>query len=525
VAVAGVLKAGEYFDSVSLMMMAREFNQPESKLEVALVMGTQENQKILERASMLVEEFAGCGDSDLLIAVHGETQQLVEQTIEKILQALEEKRKSGPAGANGATYAPKSLESGVEAIPHANLALISVAGRYATDAAFEALEQGLNVMLFSDNISLSDEVKLKQRASELDLYLMGPDCGTAIIGGVPLAFANRVERGSVGIIAASGTGLQEVSSLISNGGGGVSHAIGTGGRDLKVEVGGITFLKAVDDLLADPATKIIVLISKPASSQVVDKIASRLALGGKPVVALFQGADVSSLPIKPSKSVVICSTLEETAKAALTLQGVESGELFVEPADDLSAVISQMSSSQRYLRGPFSGGTFCSEAQLILKEQLTPLVSNTPVLGVKKIADASVSEGHTLLDLGDDQFTDGRPHPMIDFSIRNQRILEEARDPECAVILLDLVLGYGANPDPLSELIPTLLEAQQISKQQGGNLPIICSVTGTDQDPQCRQQVVAALRASGVIVARSNAYATRLALEIISGVTKDRRRR
>src|SRR5580704_9603583 len=97
-------------------------------------------------------------------------------------------------------------------------------------------------MIFSDNVPIAEEASLKHEARERGLMVMGPDCGTAIIGGVPLAFANAVPRGDIGIIGASGTGIQEVSTLIARAGRGVRHAIGTGGRDMHAEVGGLTTL-------------------------------------------------------------------------------------------------------------------------------------------------------------------------------------------------------------------------------------------------------------------------------------------
>ncbi|MBT3236603.1 MAG: acyl-CoA synthetase FdrA [Bdellovibrionales bacterium] len=518
--VDGLVRESEYFDSVTLMMLARQFNLPDKGLEVALVMATKENLAILERASMLIDKFSGRGDSDLLIVVMGKTDKMVATTLEKISLALDQKRKTSGAVGGGLEYQPKSLESGLSVMPAANLLLISVAGRYAVMEAYDALAHGLNVMLFSDNISIADEIKLKQEAKKRNLYLMGPDCGTAIIGGVPLAFANQVSSGSVGIVAASGTGLQEVSSLISNGGGGISHAIGTGGRDLKVEVGGITFLQGLQELIDDPQTKVIVLISKPAASEVLAKVVKLLEPSLKPVVALFQGADLNALPFNSDGCVQIASDLEDCAKLALAALDLTDGELFSEDKFDPAPMVEKMSCDQKYLRALFSGGTFCSESQLLIGKDLAPLFSNTPVGASSTISDPWQSTQHILLDLGDDQFTDGRPHPMIDFSIRNQRIIDEACDPQTAVVLLDLVLGYGANPDPLSELLPVINQAQQAAKKVGSYLAIICSVTGTDQDPQKRQQVVAALIAAGVVVAPSNARATLQAAAIITMLNK-----
>src|SRR5690606_14776291 len=124
-------------------------------------------------------------------------------------------------------------------------------GVYAAFEAFRALENNLNVMMFSDNVTVEDEIKLKDLAVKKDLLMMGPDCGTAIINGVGLCFANKIKRGPIGLVAASGTGLQEVTVLIDQFGGGISQAIGVGGRDLSKDVMGRMTLHAINALNAD----------------------------------------------------------------------------------------------------------------------------------------------------------------------------------------------------------------------------------------------------------------------------------
>lgn len=404
---------------------------------------------------------------------------------------------------------PASLESAVKALDGANLALISVAGRHAGEVARNALEHGLHVMLFSDNVPLEQEIELKRRAAQKGLLVMGPDCGTAIINGVPLAFANVVRRGDIGIVAAAGTGLQEVSTILSNAGGGVSQAIGTGGRDVKKAVGGLTFLAALKALAEDEQTRVIVLVSKPPDPEVLENINAALRSVGKPVIAMFVG----SAPAGGGPR-----SLEETALLAVAasrgqdpelvrhnLASVEQKIIFQAPLE-----AAKRAAGQKYLRGLFSGGTFCAEAQMLLldKGRFTDLHSNVPLAGVAKLRDSLRSERNTVVDLGEDEFTVGRPHPMIDFTLRNRLIRAEAADPETAVILLDVILGYGSHPDPAGELA-------EVVRQASGQVMVVCSVTGTDQDPQNRSVVQARLEAAGAMVMPSNAAAVKMAAHTV----------
>ncbi len=400
-----------------------------------------------------------------------------------------------------------SLDGALKVLPGANLALISVAGRYAGELARHALESGLHVMLFSDNVPLEQEIELKQFARKRGLLVMGPDCGTAIINGVPLAFANAVNRGSIGIVAAAGTGLQEVSCIISNEGAGISQAIGTGGRDVKQEVGGIMFIEGLKALAQDEQTRVILLVSKPPHPQVLKRIEKVIQTIRKPVVTLFIGAAADRRGP---------ATLEEAALQAVALAQGQKPDAAARRLAARDETLARMATreaarrkrGQKYVRGLFSGGTFCAEAQIIFKDLLADVYSNVPVRGVKQLRDSLVSQKNTVIDLGEDEFTVGRPHPMIDYSLRNRRILEEAADSGTAVILLDVVLGYGANPDPAAELAPVLRQAAR-------KVAVVCSITGTDQDPQNRSRVEKALRKAGAIVMPSNAAACKLAGRII----------
>ncbi|MDQ5848106.1 MAG: acyl-CoA synthetase FdrA [Pseudomonadota bacterium] len=465
--------------------------------QASAVMATPANLDLLKEAG-LMDGAVGASPNDLLIAVRGRSAAPLEAAIAAAVSALD-KPPERPAGGGPAAQPPRSLQMGLAQTPEANLALISVPGEYAAAEAMKALRLGLNVMLFSDNVALSDEISLKKYAREKGLLVMGPDCGTAIIDGIPLGFANAVRRGAIGVVGASGTGTQQVTSLVHRRGAGISHAIGTGGHDLHQDVGGISMLQGLKLLSRDPETKAIVLISKPPSPGVAKEVLAAARRAGKPVVVNFVGAgqDAAGDNLFPVK------TLEEAALAAVALA---SGKRPPRPvASTVKPPHVKYKKKQRYIRGLYSGGTFCYEASYLLDDAW----SNTPVNPARKIKDVWKSQGHTLVDLGDDVFTRGRPHPMIDHRLRNERLLEEAADPEVAVILFDVVLGYGSHPDPAAEMIPTLLKAKK-----GRALAFVASVCGTDEDPQGLARQEAALREAGVLLAESNARAVMLAAAI-----------
>jgi succinyl-CoA synthetase alpha subunit len=352
-------------------------------------------------------------------------------------------------------------------------------------------------MLFSDNVALADEVALKRLAKQRGLLVMGPDCGTAIIDGVPLGFANAVRRGAVGVVGASGTGTQQVTSLVHRRGAGISHAIGTGGHDLHKDVGGITMLHGLELLARDADTRAIVLISKPPSPAIARDVIAAARKAGKPVVINFIG----STEDPSGGNLHVARTLDDAASAAVALvKGRKPGRA---AAAAVKVPKIRFGKGQRYVRGLFSGGTFCYEASAILGD----VWSNAPVDPEKTIEDPWKSREHTLIDLGDDVFTRGRPHPMIDLRLRNDRLLEEAADPQVAVILLDVVLGYGSHPDPAAEMVPVLRKI----KKKSGSPVIVASVCGTDEDPQGLERQEAALREAGVLLTESNASAARLA--------------
>ena len=512
--IKSLVKKGEYFDSVSLMIVGKDVAQMNFVQDATVVMATQENKSILKTANLYLDEFEQYDDTDLLIVIKSDDEDKFDEIFKNVDILLKEIRnKEDDQG----TFNPRSLESAIQIQPESNIALISLAGRYAGAEAMKALKSGLNVMLFSDNVPIEIEIKLKKYALENDLLMMGPDCGTAIINGVPLAFSNALNKGNIGIIAASGTGLQEVSSIISEEGFGISQAIGTGGRDIKKQIGGMMFISSLDALEDDENTEVIVLVSKPPHPEVLKRINEKLREISKPVICVFLGADSSLLE---DSGTFTAETLEEAALlACAVVDNVETSkvkEFLEERRKDFGKIVSdevkKISLGRKYIRGLFSGGTLCDEAQIILKKDSNNIFSNRISEDIFTLADSWISKEHTLVDLGEDEFTVGRLHPMIDFDLRNKRILQEANDKETAIILFDLVLGFGANEDPISEILPIIKKAQIIAP----DISFICSVTGTEQDPQNRSRIIKVLDENGVIVMPSNAAAA----EIVNLIVK-----
>lgn len=497
-----------YRDSVSLMQLSAALAKLPGVERASAVMATPANLALLGESGLLPGTIIA-SPNDLLVAVRGKSAAALAAALDAASMALEQP--SAALATGGPAQAPlRSLQMALGRTPDASLALISVPGDYAAAEAMKALRLGLNVMLFSDNVPLGDEVALKRYASEHALLVMGPDCGTAIIDGVPLGFANAVRRGAIGVVGASGTGTQQVTCLVHRYGAGVSQAIGTGGHDLHRDVGGVTMLAGLRLLARDRDTKAIVLISKPPAPEVAKAVLAAARRAGKPVVVNFIGASqvtVAGANLHPAR------TLEDAALAAVALA---RGRRAPRPAPYRPPALrlGRMSAKQRCVRGLYSGGTFCYEASALLGEALGEVWSNAPVDPKLRIADPWKSKGHTLIDLGDDVFTRGRPHPMIDHRLRSERLIEEANDPDTALILLDVVLGYGAHPDPASEMVPAIRKAQALARRKGRSLAIVAFVCGTEDDPQGLARQEAALRETGVLLTTSNARAAMLAAHI-----------
>jgi FdrA protein len=454
------VERGRYLDSVTLMRVSRRLGALPGVEAAAAMIGTPANRGLLAEAGLLAAEGERASPNDLVIAVRAAD----ERAALAALEAAEELILERNLAVFDSMPRSRSLAGALELLPQANLALISVPGEFAALEARKALERGLNALVFSDNVSLEDEVALKRFANEKNLLLMGPDCGTALIAGTPLAFANAVPRGDIGIVSASGTGLQEVSSLIARLGGGVSHGIGVGGRDLDARVGALGTLAAFDALEQDPATSKIVLISKPPAPQVARLVLRRVKRSAKPCVVCFLGSGEPGL----------ARTLTDAAELVMGKK--------LPPAK-----LSLPKKKKGSVRGLYCGGTLCAEAEMIFRE--------------KKL------KNHEFIDLGDDRYTRGRPHPMIEPELRNEHVARALADPQVSVLLFDVVLGYGSHADPAGVLVEALKGSKKVA---------IASVTGTEADPQGWSRQVAILSNAGVIVAPSNARAAEAAALLVS---------
>jgi succinyl-CoA synthetase alpha subunit len=487
------VRPGCYLDSVALMRLSREIAGLAGVEEAALMMATPANKQIMAAAGLLAASGKAAQGGDLVLGIRAESPAAAAAARDQALGLLDAPRRGG---GNTAAWRPRSLRAAVTAAPESNLALISVPGEFAAAEARKALRRGLHVMMFSDNVALADEVALKSEARDAGRLLMGPDCGTAIINGVPLAFANKVPRGTVGLIGASGTGMQEISCLIARGGGGISQAIGVGGRDLSEAVGGITTLMALDALDADPGTAHIVLVSKPPSAGTAARIVARIGASDKTFTVCFLGADGIQLPANAA----LATTLKAAAESALG--GTEIGAGF-----DASGA--SLTRRDGRAVGLFAGGTLAAEAQAVFRQAGAPVASNVPIPGVSGLEGADA--GHPMIDLGADEYTRGRPHPMIDPSVRDDALQDALDDASVAVVLLDLVLGFGAHGDPAGHL------ARRLEGRPAGGPVIVASVTGTEDDPQPRAAQAARLEAAGVLIAPSNAQAAELACALCAG--------
>lgn len=499
-----VVRKSFYQDSVTLMRLSRDMEAVPGVERGAAMMGTPQNLALLRAAGLLAGEGETAAPGDLVIAVLARDEAAARAAVAAAETALTT-RQAVTAGGTGVR--PRTLESALRAMPEATLALISVPGPYAGAEAMKALRAGLHVMLFSDNVPVETEIELKRLARERGRLLMGPDCGTAIINGVPLGFANAVPRGRIGLAAASGTGLQEVTCLIAAEGEGISQAIGVGGRDLSEAVGGLMMEQALEALAGDARTEVVCLISKPPAPSVLARLAAEVERIGKPCVVQFTGADGAR-----NGPWHAAATLEDAARAAVALaRGQRPAPVeFTLPAGDIrrlvDGAVAALRPEQRFVRGAYSGGTLAYEAIAILKAALSDVAPTV----------AGGGTAHRVVDLGEDVFTVGRPHPMIDGTLRREWIAREAADTGTAIILLDLVLGYGAHPDPAGEILPALRAAREAAGAAGRGLAVVASVCGTAGDPQGKPGQVRALQEAGAIVMPSNAQAARLAALVAS---------
>lgn len=482
--------ASFYQDSVILMRAAARTRELPAVREVAMFMGTPANHALLEQAGLATDAGREAGPNDLVITVLADSEDAATNALAAARAALLETRQARDASSE---FRPRSLESALRLMPGANLVSLSIPGPYVRAEALAALRRGLHLFIFSDNVPIEDEIEIKREAARRDLLCMGPDQGTAYLGGVALGFANAVARGRVGCVAASGTGLQTVVSRLDALGEGISHAIGVGGRDLSEAVGGLMTLQALDALAADARTEAIVLVSKPPHPSVLARVEEKLAGMAKPVVVCCVGAAP-----RVSGRTVFVETLDQAADAVMAAlhERPWAPGRFSDPvgvAREWSSMAGRDGCAGRRILGLYTGGTLAYETEHLLRQALG---SGHP---------------HRVVDLGDDQYTVGRPHPMIDPSLRDQMIASAGADPEVAVLLLDLVLGRGAHEDPARPLAAAIEAARGRAARDGRQLAVLAYVLGTAGDPQDRDAQAAQLRAAGVCLLPTNADAARFA--------------
>nr|WP_202395600.1 acyl-CoA synthetase FdrA [Virgibacillus halodenitrificans] len=503
-----IIKKNSYQDSINLMLLTNAVSSMDGLNKVQIMMATPSNKDIFKDAGLHTEELEAAESNDMAIVIDTQNESKVDEVLEKVDQYLKDQSISN-SGSGLETV--RTWDRAKNTLPNANMAMISVPGQYAAEEADKALDMGLHVFLFSDNVPMEDEVRLKKKAHEKGLLVMGPDCGTGILDGVPMAFANVVNKGKIGIVGASGTGIQEVSTIIDRMGEGVSHAIGTGGRDLKDPVGAITMMDGIRALENHNQTDIIAIISKPPAKEVRNEVVELLHSLSKPVVTIFLGEK----PEQHEGNVYQAYTLAETAKIAVDLaKGNEIKEDY--NAGDYAVEGTELQEGQTGIKGLFSGGTLASEAAVLISDALGlgSAITNEDGYVLKR-------DGHEVVDLGDDKYTQGKPHPMIDPETRAKFIAQAAEDEKTGVILLDFVLGYGSHEDMASALLPSIEKAVNHAKTQGRKLHVVASVCGTKNDPQDYEGHINRLKDAGIIVKDNNNEAVRTALNIVGLELKD----
>lgn len=477
-------RSGAYRDSVSLLEVSRAVAQTPGVEDAIIAMGTPLNVDLMRELGFVLDNPS---PNDLIIAIQASDQATIAAALSALAAefvSMDDRAKA--AGGSGEVAPPRSVGRS----HGSNLALISVPGSGAFAEAMDAIESGQSVMIFSDNVAVWQEIALKDRAAEEDLLVMGPDCGTAVIGGVGLGFANVVRPGPVGIIAASGTGAQHVIALLDLAGVGISHCIGVGGRDLSREVMARSTMGAFDALAEDEQTEVIVLISKPSAPEVAKLVRERAKAIAKPVVFALLGEGSPDLT--------------DATEEILRTIGI------AQPTWRSWGDAGPMRAAGKYLRGLYSGGTICDEAMVIAAKELGTIYSNIPLRQEWDLDPFVPSKEHTFIDFGDDAMTVGRAHPMIDPTLRIERLRREIADPDCGVVILDVVLGHGADPDPATALAPAIKEA--ISKRK---IPVIISLIGSSGDPQGLERQAKLLIEAGAYVTVSNAAAVGTALSLV----------
>jgi len=504
-----IINKNTYQDSVVLMLLTNEISAIEGVNKVSIMMGTPANKDIFGGSGLRTEELEQATANDMAIVIDAES----DEVIEKVLVEMDEflaKQSSGSSTTSEKTI--RSWEAALKELPDANLAVISVPGVYAASVANRALDENLNVFIFSDNMEIEDELKLKEKASEKGLLCMGPDCGTGVINSVPIAFTNNINPGRIGIVGASGTGIQEVTTIIDRLGAGVTNAIGTGGRDLSENVQGITMLSAIATLAEDDNTEVITIISKPPAEAVRKRIMNYIRTIDKPIVTMFLGEK----PEYHEENLYHAYTLEEAARISVDLLRKQEVKPF---QGDTSIKVEDVEEGLT-IKAYYSGGTLAGEAAMLINESVYSdgEMKNEHGYMFKK-------DGFEVIDLGDDEYTQGKPHPMIDPTVRVQYMEKAMEDKSTSVILFDLVLGYGSHEDMANALAPSIEKLKKQAKAENRKVHFVTTICGTNKDPQNYEGQKRIMEEVGVIVCDTNNMAVEKSLALIgksiSYVNKD----
>ncbi len=499
------IERNHYIDSLETLSQTAVFNDQPGIDTGYIGMATPAFLEVVQEIGLAAPEVLACSEADYVMVASAESREAFDAAVAAVRQ-----ESTDAGGQEKASY--PTIASAVAANPRANLCSIAVPGEYALEEVKKALNAGLHCVVFSNNVPLEQEREMKELAREKGLLCMGPDCGVANINGAALVLSSITIRGPLGICGASGTGIQHVAAILHEAGSGVTQTIGTGGNDLKEQVGGITMLMGIDALEADPDTKYLILISRKPADSVLCKLLERLKACHKPRVVFFMGCDRETIEATGS---IWAENLDDCGQKALSLVGLSCP---LETDEELRAMAADavrgMGKAQKYIRGAYSGGTYMDEAMRAMWDVTGGVWSNAPLSPEWKLPDVMKSQGHTCIDYGEEEFTLGRPHPAIDAGVRRPAILREAADPETAVICLDFILTPPGNMDPAGFVLEDIRKAQEMAAGRGGKIAFVASVLGTTADFQDIRQQQKELRDAGVYVCSTNYRAARLAAEI-----------
>lgn len=500
------IEKNRYVDSLETLFMTALINSQEGVELGFAAMAKASLKSDLAKNDMLTDEINDLRESDFVIIAKCESKEIFDSVLKQLSKDDNDSPKQTKKSYNDLTKA-------VKAHPEANLCQINVPGEYALEEVTKALDAGLHCCVFSNNVPLEDERKMKELALEKGLLCMGPDCGVANINGAALVLASINNRGPFGICGASGTGIQHVAAILHECGTGVSQTIGTGGNDLKEPVGGLMMQMGIDALEADPETKYIILISRKPADSVLEVLLARIKRCKKPIVVFFMGCTPKQIE---DVGGIFAANLDDCAQKALELIGKKYD---LETEDEINAIaqkaVAGLSPKQKYLRGMYTGGTYMDEAMRAMIPVIGPIRSNAPLDPRLKLEDSYKSVKNCCVDYGEEEFTLGRPHPAIDPSVRKAELMREAMDEEVAVIVLDFILTPPGHIDPAGDIVPEIRKAQDLAEKQGRRIVFIASVLGTTADIQDKNAQIGKLRRAGVIVCKTNNTASLLAARII----------